>query len=224
MRTLAVVPARAGSKGCPGKNKRVFHGKPLVSWAIECGIQTCTRTVVTSDDPDVLRIAEDYGVEAIVRPHDLAQDDTPMLDVLRHVLAVQTQSLDAVVLLQPTQPFRTDSQVRAAIKLMARGVDSVVSVVPIPEHMSPDYAVKLEAGLLSSFIPQPPYRRQDCRPAYYRDGTVYVIRWGLLNKGKMYGVSVPLILGVDESVTIDTEADWVRAERKWYGTTEAVSA
>jgi CMP-N-acetylneuraminic acid synthetase len=81
--------------------------------------------------------------------------------------------------------------------------------------MSPDYAVKLEGGLLSSFLPQPVNRRQDCRPAYYRDGTVYVIRTALLRKGKMYGVSVPYVLGVDESVTIDTEADWVRAERMW---------
>jgi CMP-N-acetylneuraminic acid synthetase len=193
----------------------MFHGKPLVSWAIEVGLRTCTRTVVTSDDPDVLRIAEGHGVEAIERPWDLAQDDTPMLDVLRHVLAVETKSSDALVLLQPTQPLRTDAHVRAAVKLLDRGVDSVVSVVPIPAHMSPDYAVTLESGLLSAFLAKPPSRRQDCRPAYYRDGTVYVIRWGLLRKGKMYGVSVPLILGVDESVSIDTEADWTRAERMW---------
>jgi N-acylneuraminate cytidylyltransferase len=215
MKTLAVVPARAGSKGLPGKNKRLFHGKPLVSWAIEVGMRTCWRTVVTSDDPDVLRIAERYGVEAIERPWDLAQDDTPMLDVLRHVLAVQTKSSDAVVLLQPTQPLRTDAQIREAINGLVKGIDSVVSVVPIPAHMSPDYAVKLEAGLLSSFLPQPVNRRQDCRPAYYRDGTVYVIKTALLRQGKMYGCSAPLVLDVDEGVTIDTEADWVRAEQLW---------
>jgi CMP-N-acetylneuraminic acid synthetase len=215
MKTLAVVPARAGSRGLPGKNRRLFHGKPLAAWAIEVGLRTCTRTVLTTDDEGLMEVGERYGAEVIERPWELAQDDTPMLDVLRHVLAVKENAQDCVVLLQPTQPLRTDDQVKKALALLKPGIDSVVSVVPIPPHMSPDYAVKLEGGLLSSFLPQPVNRRQDCRPAYYRDGTVYVIRTALLRKGKMYGVSVPYVLGVDESVTIDTEADWVRAERMW---------
>jgi CMP-N-acetylneuraminic acid synthetase len=215
VKTLAVIPARAGSKGLPNKNRRLFHGKPLAAWAIEVGLRTCTRTVLTTDDEGLMEVGERYGAEVIERPWELAQDDTPMLDVLRHVLAVKENAQDCVVLLQPTQPLRTDDQVKKALALLKPGIDSVVSVVPIPPHMSPDYAVKLEGGLLSSFLPQPVNRRQDCRPAYYRDGTVYVIRTALLRKGKMYGVSVPYVLGVDESVTIDTEADWVRAERMW---------
>ena len=216
MKTLAVVPARAGSKGIPGKNKRVFCGKPLVSWAIECGQRTCSAVAVTTDDPDVIDIADQYGLEPIVRPEDLAQDDTPMLDVLRHVLACYEPRLpEVVVLLQPTQPLRTDEQILRALSLLSqrKTADSVVSVVQVPPHMCPDYAVRIEANQLR--LQTNAVRRQDCRPAYYRDGTVYAMRSELLARGAMYGRSLPMVLDADESVTIDTERDWRRAESLW---------
>lgn len=187
---------------------------PLVSWAIECGKRTCDRVVVTSDDPEVLRIAEGYGVEALGRPFELAQDDTPMLDVLKHVLACEKSAPDCLVLLQPTQPLRTDSAVKAAVWALSlnQRVDSVVSVVEVPQHMSPDYVCKIEEDLLSLFLPGNVTRRQDCRAAYYRDGTVYAIRPWLIRAGKMYGRCRPLLIPASESCTIDTEADWTRAE------------
>jgi CMP-N,N'-diacetyllegionaminic acid synthase len=216
MRTLAVVPARAGSKGIPGKNKRLFMGKPLVSWAIEIGKRTCNRVCVTSDDPDILDIADEYGVEGLARPAELAQDDTPMLDVLKHALACQAQPSDAVVLLQPTQPLRTDEQVEQALLMLNPDrADSVVSVVQIPQHMSPDFAYKIDNDLLSFYLPGNVTRRQDCRAAYYRDGTVYAMRTALLRDGYMYGRCVPMVVPVDQSCTIDDESDWVRAEEMW---------
>ena len=209
-----MIPARAGSKGVPGKNTRLFGGKPLVSWAIECGQRTCTRTVVTSDDPEVLRIAGGYGAEVLERPAKLAQDETPMLAVLEDVLARVGPSPDCLVLLQPTQPLRTDLTVKAAIWALKlnQDVDSVASVCEIPAHMSPDYACSITKGLLTSFLPGEVTRRQDCRTAYYRDGTVYVMRPWLIRAGKMYGRCRPLLVAPDESCTIDVAADWARAE------------
>jgi len=215
MRTLAVVPARAGSKGLPGKNKRPFMGKPLVAWAIEVGKRTCTRTCVTSDDPDILEIADEYGVVGIDRPPALAQDDTPMLDVLRHVLAVDGNGIDALVLLQPTAPLRKDEHVKLAfwtMLLKGKSCDSVASVVEIPAHYSPDFACYIEGGLLT--LPALT-RRQQCREAYSRDGTVYVIRPEVVKAGTIYGHCVPLILPASESCNIDTEDDWARAEQMW---------
>jgi CMP-N,N'-diacetyllegionaminic acid synthase len=220
MKTLAVIPARMGSKGIPGKNSRDFCGKALVSWAIECGIRTCNRVCVTSDDQAILDMARQYGVEAIDRPSHLAQDDTPMLPVLQHALARQTahevEPTDAVVLLQPTAPLRKDEQVNQALLLLVWGPaplpDSVVSVAPIPAHYSPDYACFMDNGLL--LVPKTD-RRQDCRPAFYRDGTVYAIRADAIIRGDLYGRCVPLLLGIDESCNIDDEADWLRAEQMW---------
>jgi len=214
VKTLGVVPARMGSKGIPGKNKRLFHGKPLFVWAVEVGRATCDRVVVSSDDPEILSIAEQYGVEALERPAELATDETPMVDVLKHVLACQTKSVDAVVLLQPTQPLREAKHVKQALWALTlrKGIDSVASIVEIPPHMSPDYACKIEADLLSLFLSKKATRRQECRAAYYRDGTVYVIRPHLIRQGQMYGRCAPLLIPLAESCTIDTEADWVRAE------------
>lgn len=220
MRTLAVVPARAGSKGIPGKNRRLFMGKSLVQWAVECGQRTCNRVCLTTDDPEILAMPWGPKVEVLERPSDLAQDDTPMLDVLRHVLAmVVTRASDAVVLLQPTQPLRTDEQVRLAIEMLEHrpNADSIVSLVEIPAHCSPDWAVTIESGLMSLSIPTKhmPTRRQDCRKAYYRDGTVYAIRSELLRMGKLYGRALPLVLTAKESCTVDSEDDWAQAERLW---------
>jgi CMP-N-acetylneuraminic acid synthetase len=217
MKTLAVVPARAGSKGVPGKNTRDFCGKPLVSWAIEVAQRTCDSVYVTSDDQEVLAIAREYGVRAIDRPKALAQDDTPMFDVLMHVLASQKESPDCYVLLQPTQPLRTDSHVKQALYALTLRPknDSVVSVVEVPEHLRPEYVCKIENDLMSLFLPGNVTRRQDCKAAYYRDGTVYAMRAGLLKQGKMYGCTAPLVIPQSESCSIDTEADWVRAEEMW---------
>jgi CMP-N,N'-diacetyllegionaminic acid synthase len=215
MNTLAVVPARAGSREIPGKNKRNFMGKPLVAWAIECGKRTCDRVCVTTNDEDVLDIAEEYGVQALTRPDDLAQDETPMLDVLRHILAMEAKPPDILVLLQATQPLRRDERVIEALELLklSPDIDSIVSVVPIPQHQSPDYAVFISNRMLvfSSAVS----RRQDCRPAYYRDGTVYAMKRRVLEGGAMYGRSAPLVIDARETCTLDTEADWKRAEEIW---------
>ena len=217
MKTLAIVPARAGSVGLPGKNYRDFMGKPLAAWAIEVGKAVCAKVCVTSDDPKVLEVAEGYGVQALNRPKELAQDTTPMVDVLKHALACQAEPFDAVVLLQPTQPLRTPDHVRQAIWVLTlkKDVDSVVSVVEIPAHMSPDYACKVENDLVSLVLPGALTRRQDCRQAYYRDGTVYAMRSALLKRGKMYGRAAPLLIKASESCTIDTAEDWKRAEEMW---------
>jgi len=215
MRTLAIVPARAGSKGIPNKNRREFMGKPLVTWAIECGIRTCDKVAVTSDDPYILGLAREYGVEAIERPAELAQDRTPMLPVIQHSIAVHGAPFDVVVLLQPTAPLRTDVQVKQALLLLEHGEDppdSVVSVVQIPAHYSPDFACWLSEGKL--VVPHIT-RRQDCRPRFSRDGTVYAIRRSLIMDGDLYGRCAPLLLSVDETCNIDEESDWARAEQMW---------
>lgn len=215
MRTLGIVPARMGSKGIRGKNKREFCGKPLVTWAIECGIRTCSRVCVTSDDPYIFGLAREYGVEAIERPDGLARDRTPMLPVIRHALDMHGAPCDVVVLLQPTAPLRTDAQINQALLLLQHGddpPDSVVSVVQIPAHYSPDFACWLGNGrLVVPHITQ----RQDCRPRFSRDGTVYAMRRSIVMDGDLYGRCTPLLLSVDETCNIDEESDWARAEQMW---------
>lgn len=209
-RTLALIPARSGSKGLPGKNVRPFCGKPLLLWAIEIGLETCDRTVVSTDSADYAILASLQGCDVLERPESLARDDTPMLEVVQN--ALNALRSDVVVLLQPTSPLRTTEHVLEALRLLeVKQADSVVSVVQIPQHMSPDYSgsIKEDGRLVFS----PAIRRQDTRLAYYRDGTVYVTRAEFIREGSLYGHKcIPLIIPADESATIDSEEDWKRAE------------
>lgn len=205
--TSVLIPARAGSRGVPGKNHREFKGLPLWGHAAIVAEEAGQDWYVSTDDPLILGAA---GPAGIPRPPELAEDTTPMLDVVKHFLTVVP--CDRVVLLQPTQPLRRVEHVREALEIMERtGADSVVSVAEIPAHMSPDYACWLDSSGL--VIPDGPSRRQDCRPAYYRDGTVYVLRRDVIEHGSLYGEHVvPLVIPPGETCSIDTEEDWRRAE------------
>lgn len=224
MKTLALVPARSGSKGIPNKNIRMFAGKPLLAWAVEVGKATCDLTLVSTDSADYARIAEGYGAGVIMRPPELASDETPMLPVIQHALASSwvghgTWRPDVVVLLQPTSPLRTAEQVRKALEAQTQGNwDSVVSVGRIPAHFAPDYAlrIRVDTGSLTGYLDDESMssvqRRQAARPAYYRDGLVYVIRRQVIEAGSLYGrYSYPVFLA-ENSLPLDTEADWEKAE------------
>ena len=139
-----------------------------------------------------------------------------MLPVVKHALQQLAPGYvpDVVVLLQPTQPLRRAEHVRLALEMLTDDWDSVVSVTEIPAHYSPDLAARIVDGRLTPLQPVPPTRRQDCRPAYVRDGTVYVVRREVIEDGSLYGGDCrAMIVPFDESCTLDTEDDWLRAEQ-----------
>lgn len=136
-RVLAVVPARGGSKGLPGKNVRSLAGLPLIAHSLRAAaaMRTVTRCIVSTDDPEIARIARDHGGDVPwLRPAELATDATPMAPVLRHALAAAEEeegaAYDALVLLDPTSPARLPAEVDAAVEHLwrATGLDGVVSV------------------------------------------------------------------------------------------------
>jgi len=211
MSTLALIPAKKRSTGIPDKNVRDFKGQPLVKWAVGVGLATCDKTVVSTDSGEVEGIVGDL-CEVLPRPAPLCTDWAPMLDVVRHALMFFDH--DVIVLLQPTQPFRRPDHIKRAVSLLEEtGADSIVSVVRVPEHYSPDYAMRMQGGELVPFNARSPSRRQDTEPAYSRDGTVYAIRRETIGLGSLYGDScLPLVIPSSESVNLDTEEDWRRAE------------
>jgi CMP-N,N'-diacetyllegionaminic acid synthase len=220
---LGLVPARAGSKGIPGKNLRLLAGRPLVAHAIEAARASgiVDRVVVSTDSEEIAAAGRAAGAEVpFLRPAALATDEAPMLPVVLHAVAELERegwSPAVVVLLQPTAPLRRPEHIRAAIRLLERtGCDAVVSVVAIPAHYAPDFALKVVGDRLEFFLPEGARttRRQDARPAYSRDGSVYAVRRDVLvTQQSLYGRDCrPLVLPRSESANLDDPEDWARAE------------
>ena len=225
---LALIPARGGSKGLPDKNLKPLVGQSLIGRAAAAARDSgvVDRIVLSTDSAEIAEEGRRCGIEVpFMRPPALAADDTPMLPVILHAI----ESLEAlgwlpamVLLLQPTSPLRQPSHLRDAVNhLQESGADSVVSVVEVPRHLSPDYVMRLEQGELKPFLPEGERvtRRQDARVAYVRDGTVYAFWTDTLTvHGNIYGAHcLPLIVPAEESVTIDAPADWAAAERLLQG-------
>ena len=224
LRVLGLVPARGGSKGVPGKNVRPLAGHTLLEYtaraARESGV--LDRIILSTDSPVIADAGRRAGLEVpFVRPAMLAADDTPMVPVIEHALAELSRehwSPEFVVLLQPTSPLRRPDHIREAVSMLREtGADSVVTVVEVPRHLSPDYVMRIDGGRLKPFLPDGARvtRRQDARAAYSRDGTVYAFRRSTIERtGGIYGEDCrPLLIAARDSLSIDSPADWDEAER-----------
>jgi CMP-N-acetylneuraminic acid synthetase len=203
---------------------RPLAGRSLLEYTARAARESgmIDRMVLSTDSPEIADAGRHAGLEVpFVRPASLAADDTPMLPVIQHALAELARSgwsPDIIVLLQPTSPLRRPDHIRDAVKLLREtNADSVVTVVEVPRHLSPDYVMRIHDGRLTSFLPDGPRvtRRQDARTAYSRDGTVYAFRRVTLERfGSIYGEDCrPLLIGARESLSIDSPSDWDEAAR-----------
>lgn len=224
-RVLGLVPARAGSKGVPGKNTRPLGGRPLLAHTAEAALaaERLDRVVLSTDDATIARLGEELGLEVpFLRPASLAGDATPMLAVLQHALEALEDDpgappFDAVCLLQPTSPFRDPGLVdRCVERFEATGADAVVTMVPVPAEHNPHwvYVEGADGRLhLATGEREPVGRRQDLPPAFHRDGAVYVFAAAGIRAGHPYGDHVEAVVQDPAGlVNIDTPDDWARAE------------
>jgi CMP-N,N'-diacetyllegionaminic acid synthase len=224
VRLLGLIPARGHSKGVPDKNLRLLAGQPLIKWTFDTAISSgvLDRVVLSTDDERIADIGRAMGLEVpFKRPAFLATDEAPMVDVVRHALAELDHagySPDAVMLLQPTSPLRRPEHIRAACEALD-GADSVCSVVNVPPALRPHYLMRIdEGGYLKHFLAEGAAlsRRQDAPAAYSRDGTIYLVRRQVvLEERNLYGEKcVPLLIDLEDSLSIDEPADWTEAERR----------
>lgn len=222
---LGIVPARGGSKGVPRKNVRPLAGRTLLDYVAEAARTSgvIDRLVLSTDSEEIADAGRAAGLEVpFLRPTSLAADDTPMLPVLQHVvssLEAADWTPELIVLLQPTSPLRRPRHIRDAVTLLRESdADSVVTVVEVPRHLSPDYVMAIDGGRLRPFLAEGArvMRRQDARPAYSREGTVYAFwRRTLERFGSIYGDDCrPLLIDARESLSIDSPDDWDAAERR----------
>ena len=205
MHVVALIPARGGSKGIPRKNLAPLAGKPLLNWAIDAALSadTVTRVVVSTDDDEIAAAAGD--AELLRRPAELAGDDTPMLDVIRHALE-HVEPCEVLVLLQPTSPLRRSEHVDGALSLLLESdADGVVSVVEVPHAFRPASLMRLESGRLVALDPDEPLLRQQRAALYARNGpAVLALRPG----ARLYeGDWRAYVMDARDSLDVDTPFD-----------------
>jgi CMP-N,N'-diacetyllegionaminic acid synthase len=176
-RVLAIIPARGGSKGIPGKNLVPLCGKPLVQWSIDVAkkAKSVRDIVLTSDSREILEVGCHQGVRLLLRDPKLAQDDTSTEAVIKDVIDKHITDFDpdCLVLLQPTSPIREPKHIDEAVDMLMReNLDSVVSVVESHSLLWRMNGYKA--------IPRAMYdianrqRRQDMGSQYEENGSIYV--------------------------------------------------
>jgi YrbI family 3-deoxy-D-manno-octulosonate 8-phosphate phosphatase len=229
MEVLAIIPARGGSKSIPRKNIRDLAGHPLVAYSIAAAIsaQTVTRTIVTTDDPEIAEISRQYGAQTpFLRPVEFAQDHSTDFPVFQHALewlkTNEAYEPDLIVQLRPTSPVRPPGCVDQAVQLLLEHpeADSVRGVVASGQNPYKMWRID-ELGRMIPLLTLPhlpePYNspRQVLPPTYWQTGHIDVFRIStVLQKHSLTGeIIFPLILDAKYTIDIDTLRDWQRAEQ-----------
>lgn len=223
---LAVIPARGGSKGLPGKNIRPFAGLPLIAHTVLFArlCQEINRCIVSTDSPEIADLARQFDADVpFIRPPELAQDDTPLWPVLRHALAaVEAQDnvwYDALLLLDPTSPFRETLDITGAFRRLqgSSEADGIIGVSR-PEFNPLWHCVVEQNGWMRDLMEGAATfeRRQDTPIVYRINGSLYIWRTAFVrqvkdswrNSGRYFIYEIP----ETRAVSIDSLEQFERAE------------
>ncbi|HEX5449971.1 MAG TPA: acylneuraminate cytidylyltransferase family protein [Gaiellaceae bacterium] len=225
MATLALVPARGGSKSIPLKNLKPLGGRPLIEWCLDAiaASGVVERTVVSTDDERIAEVARAAGADVpFLRPAQLAADDTPSIDVVDHALRWLEENEGAtpelVLLVQPTEPFVQPEQITQTLELMLkRGADSAITMTEVPRNNHPYHVrERTDDGWLSFEQPDAhrahPTRQDD--PPRWAFGNLYWFRREAflatrrLETDKHVGLPIDAVSALD----LNTPDDWALAE------------
>jgi CMP-N,N'-diacetyllegionaminic acid synthase len=220
---LALIPARGGSKGLPGKNIRPLLGKPLIAYSIQAALKAASvsRIIVSTDAEDIAEVARKYGAEVpFLRPAELANDTALALDnyvyTLNRVSSESGAKIEELIVLLPTAPLRDAADIDAAIALFrSKQADSVISYFEAP-HPVQWYRFIDDAGVIRPVFPEGGRlaNRQKEPLAYLPNGAIYIFKSDLLIKHQTYysDRTFPYIMPAERSVDIDNLFDFELAE------------
>ena len=221
MKVLVVIPARGGSKGIPHKNIKLLNGKPLICYSIDVARQFTSdeNICVTTDDDEIIKVVEDYGLKVpFKRPEYLATDTCGSNEVIQHAYQFYEQQgkhYDAILLLQPTSPFRKVEFLKDAVDLYDDSIDMVTSVKLSSCNPYYDGFEENAEGLLKiSKGDGTIERRQDAPNVWQQNGSIYVINPKSLTEKGMARFTRIRKFTMSElySVDIDNPFDWKVAE------------
>jgi pseudaminic acid cytidylyltransferase len=221
---IAIIPARGGSKRIPGKNVRMFFGKPVIAWSVEAAIQSglFNEVMVSTDDENIARIAKEYGASVpFMRSSKNADDFATTSDVLLEVLNsydLEDRQFDVACCIYAAAPFVTPTRLNEALELLtAKKFDAVFPVIayhqPVLRSFRRDEASKTEF-IFPEFINT---RTQDLPAAYYDAAQFYMFHVKQFQqKLRIFSDNFgSIVLEENEGHDIDTEEDWKLAEEKF---------
>lgn len=220
---IALIPARAGSKGIAGKNVRKIFGKPLIEFTIQAAKSSkyIDEVCISSDSEEILKLGLSLQCRILKRPDVFADDKASAIDVVRHFLETQNRinPLDElIVYLQPTSPLRTEQHIDQAIELMwSRHSVALVSVVELEKSPYKSFMIDENGKLLSLFDEKlSNARRQDLPVCYVPNGAIYIFSKldFMRHDGFPSNGSVPYIMSEIDSLDIDIEADILKLEER----------
>ncbi len=220
MRFLALIPARGGSKGIPRKNIKAFFGRPLITYSIDLARKFLSDEdiCISTDDSEIIKVAEAWHLRVpFVRPSSLAGDDAGMYEVILHALDFYLEKgkmYDAVILLQPTSPLRSENSLREVITEYHSEVEMVVSVkktsanpyFKLYEEDDEGFLVKSKSGNFTT--------RQEVPDVWELNGAFYIYNVAALRRSSpsQFKKIRKYVMNEIESIDIDTPMDWAIAE------------
>lgn len=217
---LALIPARGGSKGIKDKNIVFLAGKPLIAYSIEAAKYSkyIDDIIVTTDSEKIAEISKQYGASVpFMRPAELATDTSKTIDAVLHAirtLETMEKKYDVLVLLQPTQPLRTDADIDKAIEVYYKNKeDGLVSVSPVDDSPLLIRTISNDGKLLNLLSQNSTCRRQDM-PEYYKvNGCIYINKIEEINESTSFNDNkIPFIMTKEHSIDIDELSDLCIAE------------
>lgn len=212
-KTIAIIPARGGSKRLPHKNIKLLNGLPLVAYSIlyaKANSDIINEVYVSTDDDAIKKIALQFGAMVINRPVEISGDFEPTVSALKHVLESLSDDIENVILLQPTSPLRPAALLKDAFALFQNeNCDSLFTVSRNQHKLG-----KITANKFVPFNYEIGQRSQDLEPLFYENGLLYISKSDLIRNNTIISEkALPLELNhVFVKVDIDTQEDFEYAE------------
>ena len=216
---LAIIPARGGSKGLPGKNLKLIGGKPLIAHTIETALITAelTRIIVSTEDEEIARVAQQFGAEVpFMRPTNLASDNSLAIDTYKYtvdkLINDEGIDIDEFMILLPTSPLRDASDISNAVKIFRnKNADSVISVTKGEKPVSWFKTLGNDGKILEN--DNALKNRQEETDYYCPNGSIYIFKKDLIDKAIYYSdKTYAYVMPKSRSVDIDFEIDLLFAE------------
>ena len=221
---IAIIPARGGSKGLPGKNIKLLNGKPLIAYTIEAALKSdyIDQVIVTTDDYEIAKVAKTYGANVpFKRPHELSNDTALAIDVYLHaiefIMHEEDKKIEKFIVLLPTAPLRTYDHINKAIEFFIKtNATTLISIkeaeTPIAWYMNKNSNERIyNAGFGTGNAVT---NRQSNQKYYVPNGAIYILDYNLLKNERTYYCdnTVGFEMSAEDSIDIDTLIEFKLAE------------